>query len=243
MRILVATRFSSPGAFYRFSKYGPIESTVYLVSRAEITGGSNDNSFNPTFGHRYDGLSAPLGEFYGASLYDAMPSAPTALRLPLPRSLGFRPAPRGSGDRRGRHDPPTSLLSIGIRLLCLYGPRSIQLLARAIRIVSRNGVGFGAGFAYTNYLTFRVTYAIFSPGKTYGAFQDNATRFAWKPWAVSSPSFSYHIDVMAVNPRLGPVSLASAHQPLYKDGLPTAMNPVGSPWHATKTTTHGRAVG
>jgi len=86
------------GAFYPLQQIWSIEIHGLFGIASGDSGGSNDNSFNPTFGHRYDGLErAGFGNSYGASLYDAMPSSSYGVGF---LSLGLwasAPAPRGFG--------------------------------------------------------------------------------------------------------------------------------------------------
>ena len=170
----------SGGLFTRFSKYGPIEIHGLFGLASGDSGGGTDGAFQPDFGHQYDGLErSGFGEFYGSTLYNAIPSHSYGTSASSPSVSGL---PQGvSGIRvigAGVTTHPTSLLSFGID----YYVYTAQENATFSPAPSESSLGteldFGAGFAYTNYLTFRATYAIFSPGKAYGAFQDNAARFA-----------------------------------------------------------------
>src|SRR5262249_26761634 len=120
-----------------------------------------------------------FGEFYGATLYDAIPSASYNPSASTPSVSGLPPG--NSGIRvigAGVTTHPTSLLSIGID----YFVYTSQESANFSPAPSESGLGteldIGMGFAYTNYLTFRATYAVFSPGSAYGAFADKAQRIA-----------------------------------------------------------------
>jgi hypothetical protein len=73
---------------------------------------------------------------------------------------------------------PTSLLSFGIDYYVYTAQESAGFSPAPSESSLGTELDLGAGFAYTNYLTFRATYAIFSPGKAYGAFTNNATRLA-----------------------------------------------------------------
>src|SRR6185437_6452531 len=63
----------SAGLFTHLSKYGPLEiHTTFGQASGDSGSGETDDSFQPGYGHRYDGLErSGFGEFYGATLYDA----------------------------------------------------------------------------------------------------------------------------------------------------------------------------
>jgi hypothetical protein len=168
----------SAGLFTRFSKYGPIEIHGLFGMASGDSGGSKDNSFRPGFGRKYDGLErSGFGEFFGATLYDAVPSStygpsastPTVSGLPVGHS-GIRVIGAGVTTH------PTSLLSIGIDYFVFTSQESTNFSPAP----SESGLGteldIGVGFAYTNYLTFRATFAMFAPGNAYGASRSNARR-------------------------------------------------------------------
>ena len=168
----------SGGLFTRFSKYGPIEIHGLFGLASGDGGGSTDNSFQPSLGHRFDGMERTgFGEYYGASLYDAMPSASYGAASSSPSVSGL---PSGTSGIRvigaGVTTHPTSLLSIGIDYFVYTAQESSGFSPAPSESSLGTELDIGAGFAYTNYMTFRATYAIFSPGKAYGAFADNATR-------------------------------------------------------------------
>jgi hypothetical protein len=170
----------SGGLFTRFSKYGPIEIHGLFGIASGDSGGGTDNSFHPDFGHQYDGLErSGFGEFYGATLYNAMPSSSYGANASSPSVSGL---PQGNSGIRvigaGVTTHPTSLFSIGIDYFVYTAEESTNFSPAPSESSLGTELDFGAGFAYTNYLTFRATYAIFSPGKAYGAFTNNATRFA-----------------------------------------------------------------
>jgi hypothetical protein len=73
---------------------------------------------------------------------------------------------------------PTSLLSFGIDYYVYTAQESAIFSTAPSESSLGTELDFGIGFAYTNYLSFKATYAIFSPGKAYGAFEDNASRLA-----------------------------------------------------------------
>ncbi len=73
---------------------------------------------------------------------------------------------------------PTSLLSIGIDYYVYTAEESSSFSPAPSESSLGTELDVGVGFAYTNYLTFRATYALFSPGASYGAFTDNAQRIA-----------------------------------------------------------------
>ena len=98
----------SGGLFTRFSKYGPIEIHGSFASPAATPAAGRMTAFAPTYGHKYDGLErSGFGEFYGATLYDALPSSSNPRGLP-PGFSGMRVIGAGVTTH------PTALLSIGI---------------------------------------------------------------------------------------------------------------------------------
>ncbi len=168
----------SGGLFTRFSKYGPIEIHGLFGVASGDSGGSSDNSFRPSFGHKYDGLErSGFGEFYGSTLYDAIPSSTYG---PGASTNSVSGLPIGHSGIRvigaGVTTHPTSLLSIGIDYFVFTSQESTNFSAASSESGLGTEIDIGVGFAYTNYLSFRGTYAIFSPGAAYGAFTDNATR-------------------------------------------------------------------
>jgi hypothetical protein len=169
----------SGGLFTRFSKYGPIEIHGLFGMASGDSGGSSDNSFRPSFAHRFDGMErAGFGEYYGATLNDAAPSASYGPSSSTPSVSGLPPG--ASGLRvigAGVTTHPTSLLSIGIDYFVYTAQETTSFSPAPSESSLGTELDIGAGFAYTNYLSFRATYAVFSPGKAYGAFTDNATRF------------------------------------------------------------------
>jgi|GEM_PF-1550418 len=163
----------SGGLFTRFSKYGPIEIHGSFGIASGDSGGGKDNSFQPTYGHKYDGLErSGFGEFYGATLYDALPSSGNARGLP-PGFSGMRVIGAGVTTH------PTALLSIGIDYFVFTAQESPS--AEFPVGSSDDSLGteldIGVGFAYTSYLSFRGSFALFSPGKAY-EHTDNARRIA-----------------------------------------------------------------
>jgi hypothetical protein len=143
------------------------------------SGGGTDNSFHPDFGHQYDGLErSGFGEYYASTLYNAMPSSSYGASASSPSVSGL---PQGNSGLRvigaGVTTHPTSLLSFGIDYYVYTAEESTIFSPAPSESSLGTELDFGAGFAYTNYLNFRATYAIFSPGKAYGAYTNNATRF------------------------------------------------------------------
>jgi len=168
----------SGGLYTNFSKYGPIEIHGLFGLASGDSGGGNDNSFRPTFGHKYDGLErSGFGEFYGATLYDAIPSSTYG---PSASTSSVSGLPQGNSGIRvigaGVTTHPTSLLSIGIDYYVYTAQESSNFSPAPSESSLGTELDIGVGFAYTNYMAFGATYAMFSPGKAYGAFQDNATR-------------------------------------------------------------------
>jgi len=168
----------SAGLFTRFSKYGPIEIHSLFGIASGDSGSGRDNSFRPSFGHKYDGLErSGFGEFYGATLYDAIPSNTYGPSASTSSVSGLPPG--NSGLRvigAGVTTHPTSLLSVGIDYFVYTAQESAGFSPASSESSLGTELDIGAGFAYTNYLTFRATFALFSPGKAYGAFTNNAQR-------------------------------------------------------------------
>jgi len=170
----------SGGLFTRFSKYGPIEIHGLFGIASGDSGSGTDNAFQPDFGHQYDGLErSGFGEFYGATLHNAIPSSSYGASASSPSVSGL---PQGNSGLRvigaGVTTHPTSLVSVGIDYYVYTAEESTNFSPAPSESSLGTELDIGAGLAYTNYLTFRATYAIFSPGKAYGAFTNNATRFA-----------------------------------------------------------------
>ncbi len=162
----------SGGLFAHTSKYGPIEiHGSFGLASGDGGGGNKDNSFHPSFGHRFDGTErSGFGEFYGATLYDALPSSNSINGLPAGYS-GIRVLGAGVTTH------PTSLLSIGIDY---YVYTAQETPGRNFTLSSTDSslgteIDAGAGFAYTSYLSFRASFALFQPGAAY-EFRSNATR-------------------------------------------------------------------
>ena len=169
----------SGGLFTRFSKYGPIEIHGTFGLASGDSGGGKDNSFRPSFGHRFDGLErSGFGEYYGASLYDALP---TTTYGPTGSTAAVSGLPPGYSGMRvigaGVTTHPTNLLSIGIDYYVYTAQETPGSNFPVGSSESSLGteLDIGAGFAYTSYLTFRASYAMFSPGKAYPN-RDQATR-------------------------------------------------------------------
>lgn len=161
----------SGGLFTKFSKYGPIEIHGTFGMASGDSGGGTDNAFQPTYGHRYDGLErSGFGEFYGATLYDALPSSSNPRGLP-PGFSGMRVIGAGVTTH------PTALLSIGVDYFVFDAEESASTAFPVSSSDSSLGteLDIGAGFAYTNYMSFRGSFALFSPGKAYQNTK-NATR-------------------------------------------------------------------
>ncbi len=168
----------SAGLFTRFSKYGPIEIHGLFGMASGDSGGGTDKSFRPSFGHKYDGLErSGFGEFYGATLYDAIPSSSYG---PSASTNSVSGLPTGNSGLRvigaGVTTHPTALLSIGIDYYVFTSQQSTNFSPAPSESSLGSEIDVGVGFAYTSYLTFRGTYAIFNPGKAYGAFTNKATR-------------------------------------------------------------------
>jgi hypothetical protein len=170
----------SGGLYTRFSKYGPIEIHGLFGLSSGDSGGSKDNSFRPGFGHRFDGLErGGFGEFYGASLYDALPSATYSAGSSTPTVSGLPPG--YSGMRvigAGVTAHPTALISVGVDYYIYTAQESAG--AAFPLTSSESGLGtevdIGIGFAYTDFLSFRGSAAFFSPGKAYPV-RDKAYRY------------------------------------------------------------------
>src|SRR6185437_13881120 len=110
-----------------------------------------DDSFQPDFGHRFDGLErSGFGEFYGATLYDALGSTSNPRGLP-PGFSGIRVIGAGATTH------PTPLLSIGIDYFVYYAMETAGPSFTATSSDSTLGteLDVGVGFAYTSYLSFR----------------------------------------------------------------------------------------
>jgi hypothetical protein len=170
----------SAGLFTRFSKYGPIEIHGLFGLASGDAGGGTDNSFRPSYGHKYDGLErSGFGEFYGATLYDAIPSNSYGQTSSSPSVSGL---PQGHSGIRvigaGVTTHPTSLLSIGIDYFVYTSQESTTFSTAPSESSLGTELDIGAGFAYTNFMTFRASIAFFSPGKAYGAFQENAQKIS-----------------------------------------------------------------
>jgi hypothetical protein len=154
----------SGGLYTRFSKYGPIEvHGLFGLGSGDSGDAGKDSSFHPTYGHRVDGLErSGFGELFGASLYDANASSANPNGLPAGAS-GIRIFGGGVTTH------PTSLLSIGIDYFAYdameQANSTFQSSAQGSGLGSE--IDIGAGFAYTNYLTFRASAAFFSPGSAF----------------------------------------------------------------------------
>ncbi len=170
----------SGGLYTRFSKYGPIEIHGLFGQASGDSGGGTDSSFRPSFGHRFDGLErSGFGEFYGASLYDALPSARYNAGASSPTTSGLPPG--YSGIRvigAGLTAHPTALISIGFDYYVYDAQESPGSNFPVTSSESSLGteMDIGIGFAYTNYLSFRAGASFFSPGKAY-ATRDKAHRY------------------------------------------------------------------
>ena len=169
----------SGGLFTQLSKYGPIEIHASFGLASGDSGGSNDSSFRPDFAHRYDGLErSGFGEFYGATLYDAHPSFSFNQRASSPSVSGL---PQGDSGLRvigaGVTTHPTDLLSIGIDYFIYTAQETSgpSFLGRTSENSLGSEIDVGMGFAYTSYLTFRGSFALFQPGSAY-PHQSNASR-------------------------------------------------------------------
>jgi len=161
----------SGGLYTRFSKYGPIEIHGTFGQASGDSGGSTDSSFQPLYGHQFDGLErSGFGEMYGATLYNALPSASYSQGSSTPSVSGL---PAGySGIRvigAGVTTHPTPLISIGIDYYVYFAmetPGSNFALSSTDSTLGTE-LDVGAGFAYTSYLSFRLSYALFQPGAAY----------------------------------------------------------------------------
>jgi hypothetical protein len=169
----------SGGLYTRFSKYGPIEIHSLFGVASGDAGGGTDRSFHPSFGHRFDGLErSGFGEFYGASLYDAMPSASYNPASSTPSVSGLPPG--NSGIRvigAGVTTHPTSLISVGVDYFVYTAQESTNFSPAPSESNLGTEIDVGVGLAYTSYISFRATMAFFSPGNAYGAYTDKAQRF------------------------------------------------------------------
>lgn len=173
----------SAGLYTKTSKYGPIEIHGLFGLASGDSGGGKDSSFRPAFGRRWDGLErSGFGEFYGATLHDAIPSTTYSATSSTPTVSGLPPG--YSGLRvigAGVTTHPTALLSVGIDYYVYTAQESpgsnFQSLANSESSLGTE-LDIGAGFAYTNYLTFRASVAFFSAGKAYARLNnDDARRF------------------------------------------------------------------
>ena len=161
----------SAGLFSHLSKYGPIEIHTTFGQASGDSGGSTDDSFRPDYGHRFDGLErSGFGEFYGSTLYDAIGSTSNPHGLP-PGFSGIRVVGAGVTTH------PTPLLSVGIDYFVFWAMETAggNFTASSTDSLLGKELDFGLGFAYTSYLSFRGSVALFSPGGAY-QFQDNASR-------------------------------------------------------------------
>jgi hypothetical protein len=161
----------SGGLFTRFSKYGPIEIHGSFGLASGDSGGSHDNSFQPTYGHQFDGLErSGFGEYYSSTLYNAQPSTTYG---PTGSTASVAGLPPGySGIRvigAGVTTHPTNLLSIGIDYYVYTAQETPGSNFPVGSSESSLGteLDVGAGLAYTSYLTFRTSFAMFTPGKAY----------------------------------------------------------------------------
>lgn len=163
----------SGGLYTRTSKYGPIEiHSLFGLGSGDDGSANRDTSFHPAFGHRFDGLErGGFGEYFGASLYDAAPSSANPNGLP-PGNSGIRVIGAGVTTH------PTTLLSLGFDYFVYDAQENAPAAFTNARTESSLGseFDFGIGFAYTNYLTFRASYALFAPGKAFPN-RDQANRF------------------------------------------------------------------
>ncbi|HVO33722.1 MAG TPA: alginate export family protein [Elusimicrobiota bacterium] len=162
----------SGGLFTHTSKYGPIEIHGTFGMASGDSGSGKDDSFRPTYGHQFDGTErSGFGEFYGATLYNALPSSGSINGLP-PGYSGIRVIGAGVTTH------PTALLSIGIDYYVFTAQETPTSAFTFSSTDSSLGteIDVGLGFAYTSYLSFRASFALFQPGAAY-EFQSNATRF------------------------------------------------------------------
>jgi len=163
----------SAGLYTKTSKFGPIEvHGTFGLGSGDSGDPGKDSSFNPSFGHRYDGLErSGFGEYYGATVYDAFASSSNPHGLP-PGNSGIRVIGGGITTH------PTALLSIGIDYFVYDALENNIMSFPNTSVDSSLGSEFdiGAGFAYTNYLTFRTSFAFFDPGSAY-QYADKARRF------------------------------------------------------------------
>lgn len=176
----------SAGLYTKFSKYGPIEiHGLFGIASGDKGDANKDNSFRPSFGHKFDGLERTgFGEFYGATLYDAVPSTRYSSSASTPTVSGLPPG--NSGIRvigAGVTAHPTSLISVGIDYYVYTAQENSSIPGQAnfSPAASESSLGteldIGIGFSYTSYMAFRASAAFFSPGKAYGNFGDDAHRF------------------------------------------------------------------
>ncbi len=152
------------GLYTKTSKYGPIEvHGVFGLGTGDSGDTGKDSSFHPSFGHRVDGMErSGFGEFYGATVYDAIRSSSNASGLP-PGFSGVRVIGGGVTTH------PTSLISLGIDYFVYNALETANSSFPVSSSDSSLGSEFdvGLGFAYTSYLTFRSSFAFFSPGGSY----------------------------------------------------------------------------
>lgn len=162
---------TSGGLYTRFSKYGPIEIHGTFGQASGDSGGSTDSSFQPLYGHQFDGLErSGFGELYGATLFNALPSSTYSQGSSTPSVSGLPPG--YSGIRvigAGVTTHPTPLLSIGIDYYVYFAMETAgpQFALSSSDSTLGTELDVGMGFAYTSYLSFRLSYALFQPGAAY----------------------------------------------------------------------------
>ena len=153
----------------RFGRFGV--KALYASGSGDDEGTTDkDESFRPTFAHRWDGLQrAGWGQHFGATLSDAYnPSAPFS-------SNGTGLPPGASGIKT---------LGFGIftvQRVNWTGSIDYYTFDSRVKVSAKNSLGaeldLGLVYRYTSYLTFSLGDAIFFPGDTYGDSVAKVTRY------------------------------------------------------------------
>lgn len=162
----------SGGLYARRTRFGPFEvhASFGQASGDDPATANTDEAFNPTFGHRFDGLErSGFGEFYGASLYDAFGSSANPRGLP-PGTSGIRVL----GTGLTMH--PLEQISVGAD----YYLFSVRENTSGFSPSSDGALGteldLGLGVSWTSYLSFRASFAQLFPGQAFGANRTSGRR-------------------------------------------------------------------
>jgi hypothetical protein len=166
----------SAGLYARRSKFGPIEvHGMFGLGSGDKGDAGKDTAFRPSFSRRFDGMERiGYGEYYSASLFDSFQSSSNPRGVPAGHS-GIRTI--GGGITMY----PTRLLSIGVDYFVFDSQEtSVTSFPTSSGETSLGSeFDFGMGFAYTEYLSFRASFAFFSPGNAY-ITKDKARRFLFE---------------------------------------------------------------